>query len=71
MFRMMLCKLNSSTDIVTQDCFDQEILKISSINSTRAVNYDYYNIRVAPSDIEGNLVGPNFMLDPGLELSIK
>jgi hypothetical protein len=33
-FRLKLCKLNSPTDMATQECFDQNILKISPV-----VNY--------------------------------
>ena len=29
-----LCKLNSSSQIATQDCFDQNVLKISPINNS-------------------------------------
>jgi hypothetical protein len=28
-----LCKLNSPSDIVSQECFDQEVLKVKSIES--------------------------------------
>ena len=30
--RIKLCKLNSSSDIVTQDCLDQNVLKIKTID---------------------------------------
>ena len=66
MIKVILCKLNSSTDIVTQDCFDQEILKISSMNLSRAVNYDDYTIRNSTKNItSGNLwVAPGIAFDP-------
>jgi len=44
MIKVMLCKLNNSSDIVTQRCFDQELLKISVSNNNRAVNFDDYTI---------------------------
>jgi hypothetical protein len=65
--RIKLCKLNSPTDILTQDCFDQEILKIS-VNSTRANNIDEYTIRTSAAAIDGSIIGPNLTLDPPLKL---
>ncbi len=66
--KIMLCKLKSPIDIVTQDCFDQEILKIS-VNSTRANNIDEYTIRTSAANIVGNIIGPNQNFDPPLELN--
>ncbi len=33
LFRIKLCKLNSPTEMATQECFDQNLLKISPISN--------------------------------------
>lgn len=67
----MLCKLNSPTEVVTQACFDKELLKISPINAPRANNLDDYTIRTSTFDITSNTIGPNSNFDAPLNLSIR
>ena len=51
-FNVKLCKLNSSSDVVSQDCFDQEALKIVSIDDYQgSYMIDDYNVKLAyPSE---------------------
>ena len=47
-FNVKLCKLNSSSDVVSQDCFDQEALKIVSIDDYQgSYMIDDYIVKLA------------------------
>ncbi len=59
MFKLKLCKLNSSTDIPTQACFDQNLLKITPVKPTvdannKSLSLDDYHIAVLLDDIKYN-----------------
>jgi len=43
-FSIKLCKLNRSSDIVSQECFDQEALKIIATDYKNSKILDNYNV---------------------------
>ncbi len=51
LIKVMLCKLKSAADVPTQACFDQQLLKISVSNVSRAVNFDDYTVRTSAANI--------------------
>lgn len=60
-FNIKLCKLNSSSDIVSQECFDQEALKIVATDGyENATILDGYNVFVPYPGYEGVTKDINF-----------
>ncbi len=51
MMRLKLCKLNSPTDMATQTCFDQNVLKISPISNFMN---NPHNLSSSPKIFYGN-----------------